>query len=97
MNRLLLLPLFALAGCADPHEALNTDFGNAVKSNMAAQIINPGPNVTVQAASSDGRRINDAMERYRTGHVYPPIPPMETVVKPGSAPDQPPPMSAPAQ
>ena len=97
MNRLLLLPLFALAGCADPHEPLNADFGNSVATNMAAQIINPGPNMTVRPAVSNGRRMSDAMERYRAGRVYPPIPAIEAVVKQGAAPDQPAPMATPAQ
>jgi hypothetical protein len=94
MNRLILLSLVALAGCADPHEPLNADFGNAVTTDMAAQIINPGPNTSARPATSDGRRISDAMERYYTGRVYPPISAIEAVVKPGTAPDQPAPMNA---
>jgi type IV pilus biogenesis protein CpaD/CtpE len=97
MNRLILLPLFVLASCADPHEPINADFGNAVTTNMAAQIINPGPNTTVRSATVDGRRMNDAIERYRTGRVYPPIPAIEAVVKQGAAPDQPAPMATPGQ
>jgi hypothetical protein len=98
MNRLLLLPMLALAGCADPHEPLVPDFGNSVATDMAAQIINPGPNTGTGTFTSDGKRMSDALERYRTEHVYPPLPAIEAAVKAGSAPpDQPAPTNAPAQ
>jgi len=92
MKLLRLLPLFALAGCTDPRLPLNPSFGTAVTANMAAQIINPVPRAAYPAPTTDGRRMSDAMERYRTERVYPPIPPIEGVVKQGQA-DQP---SAPA-
>jgi len=97
MNRLLLLPLLGLAACSDPHMVLAPDFGNSVTSNIAAQVDNPAPNTSTYGHLSDGRRISDAMQRYRTGHVYPPIPPLQSTVKEGAAPDQPPPMPSTVQ
>jgi len=92
MNRLLLLPLLGLAACTDPHMVLAPDFGNSVTTNIAAQVDNPAPNMRTDVPVSDGKRISDAMQRYRTGHVYPPIPPLRSVIKEGVAPDQPPPL-----
>ena len=97
MNRLLLLPLLGLAACTDPHMVLAPDFGNSVASNIAAQVDNPAPNTSTDVHMSDGRRMSDAIERYRTGHVYPPIPPLQSVIKEGAAPDQPPPTPPAAQ
>ena len=76
MNRLLLLGILTLAACADPHEPLSADFGNAVNANIGAQVINPIPLVS-GAADTDGQRVGDAMNRYRTGKVTRPLPPLE--------------------
>ncbi len=76
MNRLLLLGILTLAACADPHQPLSADFGNAVNVNIGAQVINPNPLVT-GAADTDGQRIGDAMNRYRTGKVTRLQPPLE--------------------
>ncbi len=95
MNRLLLLPLLGLAACStDPHMVLAPDFGNSVESNIAAQVDNPAPNTSTDGHLSDGMRIAGAIERYRTEHVYPPIPPLRSTIKEGVAPDQPPPVPA---
>jgi type IV pilus biogenesis protein CpaD/CtpE len=75
MNRLILLAILALAACEDPHRPLSLDFGNAVNANIAAQVINPNP--TFGAADTDGQRVGDAMERYRTGKVHRPLAPLE--------------------
>jgi type IV pilus biogenesis protein CpaD/CtpE len=76
MNRLLLLGILTLAACADPHQPLSRDFGNAVNANIAAQVVNPHPLIT-GAADTDGQRVSDAMNRYRTGKVTRPQPPLE--------------------
>ena len=95
MNRLWLLPALALGGCADPHLPLAPDYGNAVATNMAAQIINPAPNTTYREPVTNGERMTDAMDRYRTGKVYPPLPPIAPVVQEGAAPPPPPPFAMP--
>ncbi len=89
MTRLLLVSFCALAACADPHMPLGPDFGNSVTTNIAAQVINPQPNMSGQYPTTDGKRSRDAVERYRNERVYPPIPPVKSSVKEGTAPEQP--------
>jgi type IV pilus biogenesis protein CpaD/CtpE len=74
MRRVLIAACLALAGCADPHEPLAYDFGHSVRANIAAQVVNPTPNMTAEIAATDGKRIENAMTRYRTNTVYPPRP-----------------------
>src|ERR1035438_1365101 len=92
MKRLAFLSLCGLAACTEARAPLSEGFGNSVSANIAAQVVNPGPNMRDQYPTTDGRRSNDAFERYRTGHVYPPVPPIEATVKQGSAPTEPQPM-----
>jgi len=89
MKPVWLISLLALAGCEDPHLPFAPGFGNAVATNIAAQVVNPTPHAEGPAPATDGKRIGDAIERYRTGKVYPPIPAINAVVKEGSAPDMP--------
>jgi len=77
MNRLLLLAVLTLAGCVDPHEPLSPDFGNAVNANTAVQVVNPNLTPVIGAADTNGQRVGDAMDRYRTGKVIQPQPPLE--------------------
>ena len=77
MNRLLLLAVLTLAGCVDPHEPLSPDFGNAVNANNAVQVVDPNPMPVIGAADTNGQRVGDAMDRYRTGKVIRPQPPLE--------------------
>jgi type IV pilus biogenesis protein CpaD/CtpE len=88
MKHVWLLPALALCACTDPHQPFNPSFGDAVRANMAAQIINPVPRADPDPVT-DGKRMSDAMQRYRTEKVYPPIPPIEATVRQGKAPDQP--------
>jgi type IV pilus biogenesis protein CpaD/CtpE len=77
MKRLVLLTSLALAACIEnPHQPLSPDFGNAVKANIAAQVVNPQPAMTGPNLS-DGQRIDNAMDRYRTNKVYKPHLPLE--------------------
>lgn len=64
----------AVAGCEQP-DALNPDFGNAVRQNMAAQIINPEPaNASAGAPDLTGAVAVGSYGRYRTGNVKEPVP-----------------------
>jgi type IV pilus biogenesis protein CpaD/CtpE len=67
----------ATAACNERSEHLSADFGNAVNSNIAAQVDNPLPNERVGAGPQDGVRLEKAMERYRTNKVYHPHLPLE--------------------
>ena len=77
MKRLLLLTVVAVAGCADPSLPLAPEFGNAVHNNIAAQVVNPLP-PGPSASDTDGQRVGNAIERYRTNTVYPPHLPLES-------------------
>ena len=70
MKRTVLLALLGLAACADPHETLSPDFGNAVQTNIDAQVVNPRP--ALGRANTDGQRIGNAIHRYQTNTVFPP-------------------------
>lgn len=62
----VVLPL-ALAACQDPG-TLSPHFGNAVRHNMAAHIINPAPAYAPGTLPDHmGRRQALAVERYATG------------------------------
>ena len=72
MKRMVLLALFSLAACADPHETLSPDFGNAVRANIDAQVVHPTPPPGM--ANTNGQRIENAIHRYQTNTVYKPQP-----------------------
>jgi hypothetical protein len=72
MKRLALLAALGLAGCMDPHEPLSPDFGNSVRANIAAQLVNPEPNLDTARFETDSERIDNALRRYRTNRTYPP-------------------------
>lgn len=74
MKRLALLAALGLAGCMDPHEPLSADYGNSVRANIQAQLVNPEPNYSSAFPETDGERVENAMKRYRTNRVFPPQP-----------------------
>jgi hypothetical protein len=45
------------------------DFGNAVRANMASQIVDPAPAYALDPPKVDGQVIISAYGRYRTGKV----------------------------
>ena len=73
MIRLVLFGLsLMMVGCTGSEEHLSEGFGDAVRHNMAAQIIDPDP-VYPGPVLLDGARGALALERYRTGEVIPPV------------------------
>ena len=74
MKRLALLAALGLAGCMDPHEPLSADFGNSVRANIAAQLVNPEPNYSSALPETDGERVENALRRYRTNREFQPHP-----------------------
>ncbi len=66
--------LVSLAGCdTGAREPLGTGFGNAIRHNMAAQIIAPEPRLATEPpAALDGRRSAGAIQRYEKGEVIEP-------------------------
>jgi type IV pilus biogenesis protein CpaD/CtpE len=76
MKRFVLLAGLAVAACTDPHQPLSADFGNAVNTNIAAQVVNPTP-AMAGSNDTDGQRAGSAVNRYRTNRVYQPHLPLE--------------------
>jgi len=50
----------------------SADFGNAIRSNMASQIVDPAPVYAQDAPKIDGQVILRGYGNYRTGKVKPP-------------------------
>lgn len=67
------LSLLVLGGCAPP-DSLSPDFGNSVRHNMAAQVVNPTPRASTAAPEMDGGRAALAHQRYQVGRVKEPKP-----------------------
>lgn len=66
------LATLALAGCDGNNpfrskQVLHPSFGDAVRHNMAVQIINPDGHPDLTPPAMDGARAADAVERYRAG------------------------------
>ena len=76
MKRHIILAGLLLAGCTSTTEPLSPSFGQAVNANIAAQVINPNP-VHDDPTLTDGQRIGNAVQRYRTNRVYTPRLPLE--------------------
>ena len=55
-----------VAGCAnDRAPSISSDFGNAVKTNIALQTINPAGVGTDQSETMDGQKARQAIDEYR--------------------------------
>jgi hypothetical protein len=61
----IMLSVF-LAGCSQSHQVkMNDDFGNAVRTNTALQVINPeAGQEDMPPMALDGQTAEKAMERY---------------------------------
>jgi type IV pilus biogenesis protein CpaD/CtpE len=60
----------ALVACENPTQpkpTLSPAFGDAVRHNMAVQILNPDGYADLSPPPMDGTRAAGAVERYRTG------------------------------
>lgn len=65
----LAVVLATLTACSDkPVKTLSADFGNAVRQNMAAHIINPAPSSGTAVSPMNGARAGAAVGNYRTGN-----------------------------
>jgi hypothetical protein len=66
-----------LAGCSeylDRRDALSVQSGNAVQTNKVAQMVDPWPRASEDRnIAFNGSVMGNAVERYRTGRVIPPI------------------------
>jgi len=69
-----------LAACNTPANTPRPEFGQAVRNNMTAQIIDPNPPEDMELPPSDGARRALMIERYRTDQVEPPMLPVTTTL-----------------
>ena len=71
----ILLAGLVLAACNTPANTPRPEFGQAVRNNMAAHIIDPNPPEDMALPPSDGARRALMIERYRADEVEtPPLP-----------------------
>jgi type IV pilus biogenesis protein CpaD/CtpE len=72
---IVLVAGLALAACTTPANTPRPEFGQAVRNNMAAQIIDPLPPETMELPPSDGVRRALMIQRYQADEVEsPPLP-----------------------
>lgn len=74
-NKQMLITLIAglgLWGCETSSSLLGQGHGNAVRQNLAVQIINPDPQVDPAMADMSAERVELAHKRYREGKVIEP-------------------------
>jgi len=76
----ILVAGLVLAACTTPANTPRPEFGQAVRNNMAAQIIDPQPPESMELPPSDGARRALMIERYRTDQVEPPMLPVTTTL-----------------
>ena len=76
----ILVAGLVLAACSTPANTPRPEFGQAVRHNMAAQIIDPNPPEDMALPPSDGARRVLMIERYRTDQVEPPMLPVTTTL-----------------
>jgi type IV pilus biogenesis protein CpaD/CtpE len=71
----VLVAGLVLAACSAPANTPRPEFGQAVRNNMAAHIIDPQPPESMELPPSDGVRRSLMIERYQADEVEsPPLP-----------------------
>jgi type IV pilus biogenesis protein CpaD/CtpE len=69
-----------LAACNTPADTPRPEFGEAVRNNMTAQIIDPNPPADMALPPSDGVRRSLMIERYQSDEVESPLLPTTTTL-----------------
>jgi type IV pilus biogenesis protein CpaD/CtpE len=77
---LVLVAGLALAACSTPANTPRPEFGEAVRNNMAAQIIDPNPPADMALPPSDGVRRALMIQRYQADQVETPQLPVTTTL-----------------
>jgi type IV pilus biogenesis protein CpaD/CtpE len=71
----VLVAGLVLAACSTPANTPRPEFGQAVRNNMAAHIVDPNPPENMELPPSDGVRRSLMIERYQADEVEtPPLP-----------------------
>ena len=76
----ILLAGLVLAACNTPANTPRPEFGEAVRHNMAAQIIDPNPPENMELPPSDGVRRALMIQRYQADDVESPLLPVTTTL-----------------
>lgn len=76
----VLLAGLVLTACNTPANTPRPEFGEAVRNNMAAQIIDPNPLENMELPPSDGVRRALMIERYHADKVERPLLPVTTTL-----------------
>ena len=71
----VLVAGLVLAACTTPANTPRPEFGEAVRNNMAAHIIDPNPPETMELPPSDGVRRALMIQRYQADEVETPAVP----------------------
>jgi type IV pilus biogenesis protein CpaD/CtpE len=75
IRSIVLVAGLVLAACTTPANTPRPEFGQAVRNNMAAQIIDPNPPADMALPPSDGTRRALMIQRYQADEVEsPPLP-----------------------
>jgi type IV pilus biogenesis protein CpaD/CtpE len=77
---IVLVAGLALAACTTPANTPRPEFGQAVRNNMAAHIIDPNPPETMALPPSDGVRRALMIQRYQADEVETPALPTTTTL-----------------
>jgi type IV pilus biogenesis protein CpaD/CtpE len=77
---IVLVAGLLLAACSTPANTPRPEFGLAVRTNMAAQIIDPNPPESMELPPSDGVRRSLMIQRYQVDAVEPPLLPVTTTL-----------------
>ena len=77
---IILVAGLALAACNTPANTPRPEFGQAVRTNMAAQIVDPNPPEDMALPPSDGVRRSLMIERYQVDEVETPALPVTTTL-----------------
>jgi hypothetical protein len=79
MKLTAVMGVLVLGGCSqelytETQDSVTTQFGDAVKSNIAMQTVDPWPAHAQRTnLSYSGRPMNAAIDRYYTGTILPPV------------------------
>lgn len=76
MKRLSILSLLLLGAC-QPVDQPAAGFGDAVRNNMAVQLVNPTPAAAAELPENNGARAGLAMQRYQEFKVFAPVSPKD--------------------
>jgi type IV pilus biogenesis protein CpaD/CtpE len=76
----ILVAGLVLAACNTPADTPRPEFGQAVRQNMAAQIIDPNPPADMALPPSDGVRRSLMIQRYQADEVESPLLPVTTTL-----------------